>query len=180
MSTLAKTRIPTAVGNLVEVAGILFAMYLILIAPEVAALPLKFALYLLAWGCMEFFPHSLVHYVVGRLVGVRFRYYSLGRSAAYKLKIPFLGMAASRIPVLRLNVERESLGSVRRGGRFAMFGSGAIASMILPFLVAVTSFRDLPTVLAVFLLVLSTVNFVFDLYFSPKVGDFSRAIAADK
>lgn len=180
MSPLAKTKIPIGVGNLVEVAGIFFATYLILMAPEVAVLPLKFILYLVAWGCMEFFPHGLAHYVVGRLVGVKFRYYSLGKSSAHKLRIPFLTMAASRSLVLKLNVDQASLGLVGRRGRFAMFSSGAIASMILPFIVALASFRDLPVVLSGFLLILSAANFAFDLYFSPKVGDISRAIAQGK
>jgi len=177
---LANTRIPTMVGNLVEVAGILFAVYLILIAPEVTALLLKLTMYLVAWVCFLFFSHSLTHYLVGMLVGVRFRYYSFGKSSVYKLGIPFLSKIASRSTVLTLRVDGSSLNSVSRGGRIAMFSSGAIASMTLPFLVAWASVRDLPMVLSVFLLLLSTANMVFDLYFSPKAGDIARAISSGK
>ena len=168
------------VGNLVEVAGILFAVYLILIAPEVTALLLKLTMYLVAWVCFLFFPHSLTHYLVGMLVGVRFRYYSFGKSSVYKLGIPFLSKIASRSTVLTLRVDGSSLNSVSRGGRIAMFSSGAIASMTIPFLVALASLRDLPMVLSVFLLLLSATNFAFDLYFSPKVGDISKALSAGK
>jgi hypothetical protein len=52
--------------------------------------------------------------------------------------------------------------------------------MILPFFVALTSIRDLPMVLSVFLLLLSAGSFAFDLYFSPKVGDISKALSAGK
>jgi hypothetical protein len=180
VSHLAKTRIPISVGNLVEVAGILLAAYLILMAPEVTFLPLKLIFYLLAWGCMEFFPHGLAHYVVGILVGVKFRHYSLGKSPVYKLRIPILSMAASTILVLRLNVNQESLGSVGRGERFAMFSSGAIASVTLPFIVALASFRETWVVPRVVLLILSAANLAFDLYFSPKVGDISRASKAGR
>ena len=177
---MAGTRIPIIVGNLVEVAGILFAVYLILIAPEVTLLLLKLIVYLVAWVCFLFFPHSLTHYLVGMLVGVRFRYYSFGKSSVHKLGIPFLGMIASRSIVLTLRVVGSSLNSVSRGGRIAMFSSGAIVSMTLPFLVALASFRDSPMVLSVFLLLLSTANTVFDLYFSPKAGDIARAISSGK
>ena len=180
MSPLAVTRIPVSVGNLVEIAGILFALYLIVMAPEVTFVPLKLILYLVAWVCLLFFPHSLTHYVVGRLVGIRFRYYSLGKSSVYRLGIPFLSMIASRSPVLTLRVDRRSLQSVGRGGRIAMFSSGAVASMVFPFFVALASFRDLPTVFSVFLLLLSAANLMFDFYFSPKAGDVSRAISASK
>lgn len=177
---MAKRKIPIAVGNLVEVAGTLLGVYLILVVPDVDSLLLKLIVYLVAWDCMEFFPHSLTHYVVGKLVGVKFRHYSLGKSAAYKLKIPLLGGVASRLRVLTLNVDRASLRSASRRGRVAMFSSGAIASMLLPFIVAFASFRDLPFVLSGFLFFLSVANLAFDVYFSPKVGDISKAMAAGK
>jgi uncharacterized membrane protein YjgN (DUF898 family) len=177
---LAKRKIPIVVGNLVEVIGILFAMYLIQIVPQVTLLPLKLILYLVAWGCMEFFPHSLSHYVVGSFVGVRFRYYSVGRSSAYKLAMPLLRTAASKLPVLTLKVDRASLQSAGRGGRIAMFSSGAVASMLFPFAVAYASLRDLPFMLTGLLFFFSAANFMFDLYFSPKVGDIARAIDAGK
>ena len=177
-SPLAKTRIPIAVGSLVEVAGILFALYLVVITPEVTFVPLKLILYLVAWVCLLFFPHSLTHYAVGRLVGVRFRYYSFGKSSVYKLRIPFLSMIASRSPVFTLRVDRASLQLVGRGARIAMFSSGAVASMVCPFFVAFSSFRDLPVMFSVFLLLLSASNLLFDCYFSPKAGDISRAISA--
>ena len=102
---MAKIRIPIMVGNLVEVAGILFAVCLILITPEIASLPLKFTMYLVAWVCFLFFPHSLTHYLVGTFVGVRFRYYSFGKSSVYKLRIPFLSMIVLRSPVFTLRID---------------------------------------------------------------------------
>ncbi len=177
---LTKTRIPVMLGNVVELAGIFLAIYLIVLAPEVPAIPVKFLLYLVAWFCLLFFPHGLAHYVVGRLVGVRFRYYSLGKSSVSKLRMRFLGAIADKSVVLTLNVDRGSLQSVSFRGRIAMFSSGAVASMILPFSAALASLRDLPKVLSVFLLLLSAANLAFDLYFSPKAGDISRAISATK
>jgi hypothetical protein len=89
-------------------------------------------------------------------------------------------MIASRSPVLTLKVDPGSLQLVGRGGRIAMFSSGAVASIVFPFLVAFASFRDLPMVFSVFLLLLSAANLLFDCYFSPKAGDISRAIPAAK
>lgn len=175
---MVKRRIPTAVGNLVEVAGILFALYILVIAPNITPILLKLILYLIAWCSLLFFPHSLTHYAVGRLIGVRFRYYSLGKSSVHKLKIPMLSTIAAKSIVLTLNVEHESLQSVGRAGRIAMFSSGAVASMVFPFLVAAASFRDLPVMFSVLFLLISTANLMFDLYFSPKAGDISRAISA--
>ena len=177
---MARAKIPIAVGNLVEIAGILFALYLIVIIPEAALVLLKLILYLVAWACLLFFPHSLTHYAVGRLVGVKFRYYSIGKPSVYRLRIPFLSTVASKSPVLTLKVDRGSLQAVSRAGRIAMFSSGAVASMVFPFFVAFASFRELPLVFTVFLLLLSAANLLFDSYYSPKAGDISRAISAAK
>lgn len=180
MFDLPKKRIPIVVGTLIEIAGILFGTYLVFIGPSVAVLFLRFLLYLVAWVCLLFFSHSLTHYVVGRVVGVRFQYYSLGKSSVYKLKAPLLSKMASRSVVFTLNIDRASLRSVSYAGRMAMYASGAIASMVLPFLVAFASLGHLPIVFNSFLFLLSVANLVFDAYYSPKAGDISRALASRK
>lgn len=170
-------RIPLLVGNIVEVGGILFALYLISFASGVPDI-LKLLVYLVAWFCLLFFPHGLAHYIVGRLVGIRFQYYYLGRSSVYKLKLPFAHAIASRSVVLTLKVDQRSLRSVGPGSRAVMFSSGAVASMILPFFAAAASLGRLPMNLSLILVLLSIANFAFDLYYSPKAGDFSRAKSA--
>ncbi len=125
-----------------------------------------------------FFPHGMAHYVVGRLVGIRFQYYYMSRSSVYKLKLPLARAIASRSLVLTLKVDPDSLQSASPGGRAVMFSSGAVASMILPFYAALMSVRHLPMNLSAILLLLSAANLVFDLYYSPKAGDISRARSA--
>ncbi len=177
---MVKAKIPLVFGNAIEVAGTLFGISFLVLVPSVSVIALKFLVYLLAWFCFVFFPHCLAHYLVGRLVGVKFRYYSLGKSSVYKLKIPILAAIASRSVVLKLNTDRSSLESVSRGARIAMFSSGAIASMVLPFFVALASLHDLPIMLVALLFLLSGANLLFDAYYSPKAGDLSRAISTKK
>ena len=56
-----------------------------------------------------------------------------------------------------------------------MFKAGAVASMLLPFLAACASFGHLTSVLSVVLVLIVAANLSFDLYYSPKAGDFARA-----
>jgi hypothetical protein len=171
-------RIPLLVGNIVEVVGVLFGLYLISFAFDVPSILLRFLVYLVAWGCLLFFPHGLTHYIIGRLVGISFQYYYLGRSSVYKLKLPFVRTLASRAVVLTLKVDQRSLRSASPGSRAVMFCSGAVASMVLPFFAAVTSLGSLPMNLTAILLLLSAANLVFDLYYSPKASDIARAKSA--
>ncbi len=175
---LLPKRISLLVGNLIEVTGILLGICLIALAAVIPMMPLTFLLYLGAWFCLLFFPHSLTHYIVGRLVGVKFRYYSFGKSSVSKLRLSLLNLFASRLVVLTLKVDQTSLRSVTPSRRSIMFSSGAVASMVLPFLAAIASFGHLPLPLSVFILLISVVNLAFDLYYSPKAGDISRATSA--
>lgn len=171
---MTRTKIPLAIGNLIEILGTSFAFYLIYAASDIGAVAVRFLFYLISWGCLVFFPHCLTHFIVGRLVGIRFTDYSLGKSGIAKLRMPFVNAIASKAPVLTLRIDRTSLRTVSRGGRAVMFASGAVASMILPFFAAVASFPHLPMNLTVFLIVLSVANLIFDFYYSPRAGDISR------
>ena len=173
-------RIPLAAGNLVELVGLLLGFVLIVLAPLVRPILLSFLLYLIAWFCMLFFPHCLTHYVVGRILGIRFRFYTLTKSSVYKLGNPVFAAIASKPMVLSLKVERESLRSASGRRLAVMFASGAIASMTLPFLVPFSSLRNLPILYSASLFALSIANMVFDLYYSPKAGDISRAVSGAK
>lgn len=168
------TKIPLLVGSMVEILGIVFASYLIYVAPDVSDITLRFLLYLFASGAFVFFPHCLAHFVVGRLVGIRFTGYSLGKSSVTKLRMPLVSDLASLIPILTLRIDRRSLRLASRGARAAMFGSGAATSMTMPFFVVAASFRHLPTSLTLLLAILAAANLMFDLYYSPKAGDLSR------
>jgi hypothetical protein len=171
---MARLRIPIGVGNAVEVLGILLAFYLLLTAARAPSTLLRFLLYAISMGCLEFFPHGLAHYLTGRLVGVRFKYYFLAKSSATKLKLPLLSELANQFPVLALKIEPESLRSASGGKRAMMFASGAAASMILPFIAPVASIGRVPALISGILFFVAVANVGFDLYYSPKAGDLSR------
>jgi len=172
---MPRRKIPLALGLIIGVLGTLVGFYLVFLARQVAQTFWSFALYVVAWGCLIFFPHDLTHFVTGRLVGVRFQYYLIGKSPLSKLKVPVLSGAASRLPVLVIKVDPSSLRGASPGRRAVTFASGAIASMVLPFFPAVASFGHIDPVATTVLFALSISNAVLDAYLSPKVGDLHRA-----
>jgi len=172
---LARLRVPTGVGNAVEVLGVLLAFYLLLSTAYAPSTPLRFLLYLISMGCFVFFPHGLAHYITGRLVGVRFKYYFLAKSSVSKLKLPLFSTLANQFPVLALKVDPESLRSASSGRKAAMFASGAAASMVLPFIAPVASMGRVSVLVSGLLFLVAAANAAFDLYYSPKAGDISRA-----
>ena len=154
--------------------GITVGICLLVAASGIHAIPLRFFVYLISWACLVFFPHCLAHFVVGRLVGVRFTCYVLGKSSITKLRLPVISSVSSAIPLLTLKIDHGSLRSVSPGARTVMFASGAAVSMILPFLPVVISIGRLPIIWVIGLFLISIANICLDLYYSPIAGDLSR------
>jgi len=81
---------------------------------------------------------------------------------------------SSKIPVLGLKIDKNTLESVSPNKARIMYASGAISSMLLPFLVLPTAYVISIPVGIVFTL-LTLANSLFTIYFSSHVGDLHRA-----
>lgn len=153
--------------------GVLVGIALLVLSPRVKLFPLDVLFILAAWFCFWFFSHDLAHHIVGRIVGVSFRYYFLGRSAITKMGLPVASTLLRAIPVLGLKIDKPSLNSISPSNVRAMYASGALSSMFLPWLVVPTGYAiSLPV--GFLLTMLTVANDVFTLYFSPQVGDFHQ------
>ncbi len=135
----------------------------------------RILLLLFTWFTLWFFSHDLTHHIVGRIMGIKFQYYFLGRSGITKLKLPLIFRLMEHVPVLVLKIDKSSLGNVSVAARRWMHTSGAITSMVLPLLVLPTSYSLGPTWVGVLFTILAVGNDLFTLYFSPKSGDLFRA-----
>ncbi|HXL51251.1 MAG TPA: hypothetical protein VN949_05505 [Candidatus Limnocylindrales bacterium] len=167
-------RLSLAQGSSLCTVGVLVGLALLVVVPHIRSIPVDALFLLVAWFCLWFFSHDLVHHVVGRIVGVGFRYYFLGRSSITKLSLPVVSNLLRIVPVLGLKIDRSSLKSVSPNGARSMYASGAVISMFLPWIVIPTGFSvGLPV--GILLTILTIANVVFTLYFSPQVGDLHHA-----
>jgi hypothetical protein len=167
-------RLSLAQGASLCIFGVLVGLALIVVVPSIRLFPVDALLVLVAWFCLWFFSHDLAHHIVGRVVGVRFRYYFLGRSAITKLSLPIVSNLLRVVPVLGLKIERSSLKSVSANRARAMYASGVLFSMFLPWVVIPAGFA-VGLLVGILLALLTVANDVFTLYFSPRVGDLHHA-----
>jgi len=170
-----KRRISIWLGNLIEIAGIVFGFLFIYFTNSSLHPVLNIILLLAAWFCFWFFSHCLTHFVVGKILGVNFLFYFVGRSSVVKLNLPAVSSLARRIPVLGIKVDDVSLQIVAPNKWAIMFASGAVASMISPLISAVYAILHLPAWIGVFISVLTIGNIILTLVFSSKVGDLWKA-----
>ena len=156
------------------VFGVLAGLALLNVAPRIRLFPINALLVLIAWFCLWFFSHDLAHHVVGRILGVSFRYYFLGRSAIIKLGLPIVSELMRVVPVLGIKIDKPSLNSISASRARAMYASGAVSSMFLPWLAIPVGYTiSLPFGILITLLTLA--NDVFTLYFTVQVGDLHHA-----
>jgi len=158
------------VGNTISVVFIVVAIVLAFEARHIDN-PFRFVLLLISWFVMLYFSHCLTHYIVGRILGVEFSHYFLSKSMLAKAGIPVVSRLFSVRAFLTLKIKRRA----GRKAMFAMFLSGALASMFTPLVVVYIAF-SFDRQSAIFLLLLSLFNICFTGYFSYKHGCIRKAL----
>ena len=155
-----RRRLPVWLGNLVLLAEALLGAFAVGIAlgtddETIAGLGLLFAG--VAW-CVAF--HSPTHWLVGRLVGIRFIAYFFGRQFP-----PRPGVKADYATYLRTSPR----------ARAWMHGSGAVATKLAPFIaLAFWPAADAPAWAALVLVALGAFQILTDVLFSTKSGDWKK------
>src|SRR5207302_10219232 len=77
-------------GSSLCAVGLLAGLTLLVLGPRVRLFPVDLVFIFAGWCCFWFFSHDLAHHIVGRIVGVAFRYYFLGRSSITKQNLPIV------------------------------------------------------------------------------------------
>ena len=168
-------RFTPAQGATICALGLVVGLGAWQVALVVQPLLLQLLLFVFAWFALWFFPHDLAHHIVGKIVGIRFQYYYLGKSPIRKLKLPLVSQVMRMLPVLGLKIDKGSLANVSSRARRWMHASGAIASMTIPWIIVPSSLTVKPYWVGIFITLLVSGYVLFTIYFSFKTSDLYRA-----
>lgn len=148
-------------GVLVIPSGLTFALYVVVV--ELAA---------------TYLVHCPAHYIVGGVVGIRFRNIRFGQTTlARVLPGRFAGLTRL-VPILTLSTDKASLAKASKVKCAAMYASGTVASVTSAFVIAGAATVTEALLPAAIAWLVAVGYLVFDVVFSPKNGDLSRARAA--
>jgi hypothetical protein len=163
-----------ATGVLVELLLLTILLSASALIPEGTA----FGIYVIAAELLAtYLVHCPAHYIVGTMVGIRFRRMRLGRTTLARALPPRLSPLAKLLPVLTLSTDKGTLRGVSKHKVALMYGAGTVASVSAALAIAFAATpRNLPTYAALAWL-FGLGYLAFDLAFSPKSGDLSRARA---
>ena len=74
-------RLSIAVGNILQTAGILAACFALRASRAAQSTATAVVTMLLAWVLLYFCSHAIAHWLIGRAVGIRFLFYTVGGTA---------------------------------------------------------------------------------------------------
>ena len=159
----------------------LLALTLVLGPALVVPPGLPFALYVVLVQLLAtYLIHCPAHYVVGTVLGIRFRAIRLGKSTLARGLPPRLAGLSSSLPVVTLSTEKSSLARASRREVAAMYASGTVASVGSAIVIAAAAtIVEAPTYSALAWGV-ALLYLFFDAVFSPRSGDLARARSAAK
>lgn len=158
--TGVRLRVPAAVGTAVLACGTAAGIGALAVASGVQGRPVRTAIFLGAFGVLAVSTHSLTHWAVGRMMGMRFTHYFIGGPAPPK-------------PGAKLDYSTYL--AVPPARRAAMHASGAVVTKIVPFaLIPVARSLELYGWVTVLLLVVGAGQLVTDALFSTKTSDWKK------
>src|SRR5690348_9668568 len=124
-------------GNAVQLAGLVLGAMLLYLAAHLAiADAVRIALMLLGWLVIYICCHAIAHWVVGRLVGIRFRGYGV-RGTDHPENYPLgLRQLMSVIPFFSALTEKPSMQQASAVAKALMFSAGETSTNICSLLAA--------------------------------------------
>jgi len=155
-------RFPVWLGNAVLCVGVIAGGLAIGLAMQVSSSLLKGLALVAAGGLWAVSFHCLAHWIVGRVVGIRFTDYFIGGPMP-----PRPGLKTDYASYLRAPADRRAW----------MHASGALATKAAPFLpLFFWSASGAPVWSAIVLLAIGAVQIVTDLLFSVTSSDWKKVL----
>jgi hypothetical protein len=155
-----RLRVPAAVGTAILAAGTGAGILAIALASGISGRLGRSVVFLGAFGVLEVTTHSLAHWLVGRLMGMRFTHYFLGGPPP-----PRPGAKLDYATYLRVPPARRAV----------MHASGAVVTKVIPFaLIPIARSLDLQSWVMYLLVVIGIGQVATDVLLSTKASDWKK------
>ena len=134
-------RLSIPAGNALQVGGILVACFALSAARSANATAIAVIAMILAWVLLYFCVHAIAHWLVGRIAGIRFRFYTVGGTGNSAGWPPGLRWIFEHLPFLGVQTEKASMEKASRGARALMWSAGVTSSAVVPTLAVFWAWR---------------------------------------
>jgi hypothetical protein len=135
-------RLSIVVGNIFQLAGIGAACVALAVARSHSTLSVFPAVMMIAaWLLLYFFCHGIAHWAVGRLLGIRFAFYTIGgtgNSGGYPAGLRWV---FEHLPFFGVQTDKGSMQKASPMAKAIMWSAGVTSSAVFPTLSTLCAWR---------------------------------------
>ena len=135
-------RVPMIAGNAIQIAGVAAACAALALARSPNSKPAAIVAMIAAWILLYFFCHGIAHWAVGRLLGIRFAFYTVGELAILKAIPPACDGCSSISPSLECRRRRPRCQQASPMAKAIMWSAGVTSSAVVPTLGALCAWKS--------------------------------------
>lgn len=132
-------RLPIFIGNTLQIAGLAAACVALALARSTHSKPAAIAGMIAAWLLLYFFCHGIAHWAVGRLLGIRFAFYTVGGTGNPEGYPAGMRWVFEHLPFFGVQTEKASMQQASPGAKAIMWSAGVTSSAVVPTLSAVSA-----------------------------------------
>jgi hypothetical protein len=127
-------RLSILTGNVLQIFGLAAACVALTSARSAPSTTPAVVAMVVAWVLLYFCCHAIAHWVVGRILGIRFAFYTVGGTSNPAGWPAGLRWLFEHLPFLGVQTEKPSMQRANPVARAVMWSAGVASSAVVPLL----------------------------------------------
>ena len=169
-------RLSIAAGNLVQVGGLVGAYFALAAARSAKSTIAAVVAMVVGWVLLYFCCHAIAHWVAGRVLGIRFAFYTVGGTGNPEGWPAGLRWVFEHLPFFGVQTEKASMQKASPMARAIMWSAGVTSSAVIPTLGALWAWRwGVPGSKLFLLFALGWAAGTLASNWRSRTGDYSKA-----
>jgi hypothetical protein len=169
-------RLSIALGNAVQIVGIAAALVALAAARSTHSTKAAVVALVLGWTLLYFCCHAIAHWLVGRVVGIRFAFYTIGGTGNPEGWPAGLRGLFEHLPFFGVQTDKISMEIASPMTKAMMWAAGVTSSAVVPTLAAFWAWRSgVPWSKLFFLFALIWAAATLASNWTSPTGDYSKA-----
>jgi hypothetical protein len=135
-------RLSIIIGNSVQIAGLVIACLALAVARSARSTTTAVIAMVVGWILLYFCCHAVAHWVVGRILGIRFVFYTVGGTGNPEGWPAGPRWLFEHLPFFGVQTEKASMQKASPIARAIMWSAGVTASAVIPTLGALWAWHS--------------------------------------
>jgi hypothetical protein len=169
-------RLSIIAGNTIQIAGLAAACAALVLAQSTPSKLAAIVAMISAWAFLYFFCHGIAHWAVGRFLGIRFAFYTIGGTGNPEGYPTGLRWLFEYLPFFGVQTDKASMQQANPMSKAIMWSAGVTSSAIIPTLGALFAWSaSIPGCKAFLIFAVIWAMATLSSNWRSPTGDFSKA-----